>query len=103
MERETRNEMILARREPGEADASNADQSRFLRNDLDVAEVPQDADELHRERDDRWIGASEEGLERVLSARMPQVPGNEARTTLRADPQLVLRAWHARSLLDWRV
>jgi hypothetical protein len=67
MERETRNEMIPARREPGEADPSNADESRFLRNDLDVAESTQDVDESQGEVDDRWIGASKEGLEREAS------------------------------------
>jgi hypothetical protein len=99
MERETRNEMILARREPREADASNADESRFLRNDLDVAESTQDVDESQGEVDDRWIGASKKGLEREASTRMPQIPCDETRTTPWAGPHRVLRAWHARSLL----
>jgi hypothetical protein len=99
MERETRNEMILARREPCEADASNADESRFLRNDLDVAESTQEVDESQGEVDDRWIGASKEGLEREASTRMPQIPRDETRTTPWAGPHRVLRAWHAPSLL----
>ena len=45
MERETRNEVILSRREAGEADACDADEARFLRNDLNVAESTQDVDE----------------------------------------------------------
>jgi hypothetical protein len=52
MERETRNEMILAGREPREANASNTDEPRFLRNDLDVAESTQDVDESQGEVDD---------------------------------------------------
>jgi hypothetical protein len=52
MERETRNEVILARRESGEADACHADEARLLRNDLDVAEGTQDVDESPREFDD---------------------------------------------------
>jgi hypothetical protein len=99
MERETRNEMILARREPGEADASHADESGFLRNDLDVAETTQDVDESQGEVNDRWIGASKEGLEREASTRMPQIPCDETRTTLWAGPHRMRRAWHARSLL----
>jgi hypothetical protein len=47
--------MILARREPREADPGNADESRFLRDDLDVAERAQEVDEPQGERDDRWI------------------------------------------------
>jgi hypothetical protein len=63
--------MILARREPGEADASHADESGLLRNDLDVAETTQDVDESRGKADNRWIGASKEGLEREASTRMP--------------------------------
>src|SRR5262245_59119294 len=99
MERETRDEMLLARREPGEADARNADESRLLRNDLNVAETAQEVDESPREMEDGSIGASEEGLEREASTGMPQVPCDETRTTLRAGPHRVLRAWHARSVL----
>jgi hypothetical protein len=47
---------------------------------------------------DRWIGASKEGLEREVSTRMPQIPCDETRTTLWAGPHRMLRAWHARSL-----
>ena len=73
MERETRNEVILSRREAGEADACDADEARFLRNDLNVAEGTQDVDESPGEVHDRWIAASKEGLEREASTRMPQV------------------------------
>jgi len=99
MECETRNEVILPGREPGEADACHADQARFLRNDLDVAKGTQHVDESPGEVDDRWIGASKEGLEREASTRMPQILRNEARTTLWADPDRLLRAWHAHSVL----
>jgi hypothetical protein len=81
MERETRNEVILPRREPGEADACSADEARFLRNDLNVAEGTQDVDESPGEVHDRWIGASKEGLEREASTRMPQILRYEAGTT----------------------
>ena len=90
VERETRNEVILPRREPGEADACNADEARFLRNDLNVAEGTQDVDESPGEVHDRWIGASKEGLERKASTRMPQILRDEARTTPWADPHWVL-------------
>jgi hypothetical protein len=99
MERETRNEVILPRREPGEADACDADEARFLRNDLNVAEGTQDVDESPGEVHDRWIGASKEGLERKASTRMPQILRDEARTTPWADPHRGLRGWHRRSLL----
>ena len=68
MERESRHEVILARRETGEADACNADEACFLRNDLDVAEGPQDVNKSSCKLDDRRIGAGEEGLEREPSA-----------------------------------
>jgi hypothetical protein len=45
-ERKARNEVILAGREPREADAGNADEARFLGNDLNAAEGAQDVDEL---------------------------------------------------------
>jgi hypothetical protein len=92
-ERETRNEMILAGREPREANASNTDEPRFLRNDLDVAESTQDVDESQGEVDDRCIGTGKEGLECEASTRMPQIPCDETRTAPWTDPHRVLRAW----------
>lgn len=71
MKREARDEVILARREPGEADASHADEPRFLRDDLNVAERTQHLDESPGEADDRRIGAGQESVEREASARMP--------------------------------
>jgi len=99
MERKARNEVILARRQPREADACNANEARFLRKDLDVAERAQGLDESSGEIEDRWIGAGEERLEREVSARMPQILRDEARATPRAGPHRLLRAWHGRSLL----
>jgi hypothetical protein len=90
MERETRHEMIFPRRESGEADASHADESGFLRNDLDGTKTTQDVDESQREVDDRWIGASKESAERETSTRMPQIPRDETRTTLWTGPQRAL-------------
>jgi hypothetical protein len=98
MERETGDEVILARREPGKADPGDADEACFLRNDLNVAERAQDVDKLPGDADDRWIRASEESFEREVSTRMPQILRDEARTTVWADPHRLLRAWHARSL-----
>lgn len=95
MERETRHEMILARREPRETDAGDADEPRFLRKDLDIAERAQDVDELPGEPEDRRIGAGKQGVERETPTRMPEIPGDEARTTLRADPHRLFLAWHA--------
>jgi len=98
MQREVGHEVILARRQPGEADAGDADEARFLRNDLNVTEGAQDIEESPRETDDRRIRAREQRLERELSARMPQIPGDQARTAPRAGPHRMLRAWHVRSL-----
>src|SRR5262245_49769929 len=92
MKRESHDEMILARREPGEADAGHADQSRFLGNDLDVAEGAKDVDESPGELNDRWLGARKEGLEREASTRMPQILRDEARSTRWADPHRTRRA-----------
>src|SRR5262245_65814880 len=99
MERKGRNEVIFARREPRKADACNANEARFLRNDLDIAEVAQGVDEPPGEVDDRWIGASKERLEREAPTRMPQVLRDETRTAPWADPHRLLRAWHGRRVL----
>jgi hypothetical protein len=99
MQRETRDEVILARRQSSKADTCHADEARFLRNDLDIAQGTQDVEVFPGEPDDRWIGASKEGLEREVSTRMPQILRNQAGTTLRADPHRLLREWHAPSLL----
>src|SRR5262245_13759905 len=98
MERKTRNEVILAGREAGEADASHADKARFLRNDLDVAKGTQQVDKSPRKVDDRWIGASKKSLKREVATRVRQILRDETRTTAWADPQRVFRAWHVRSL-----
>jgi hypothetical protein len=98
MKRKTRNEVISAWREPGEADTSNADEARFLRKDLDVAESTQDVDKSPGKIDDRWIGASKESLEREASTRMPQVLRDQARPARWADPHRGFQAWHGRSL-----
>jgi len=98
MERKTRNEVILAGRESGEADASNANEPRFLWNDLHVAERTQHVDESPGKLDDRWIRASKESLECEPSTRMRQILRDEARTALWADPQRGFRGWHGRSL-----
>ena len=98
MEREVRDEMIFAGRQTRETNASNADEARFLGNDLDVAEGAQDVEESPGQVENGWIGAGEERLEREVSARMPQVPGDQARTAPGAGPHRPLRAWHARSL-----
>jgi hypothetical protein len=54
--------------------------------------------------DDRWIGASKEGLEREASTRMPQIPCDETRTTPWAGPHRVFasvaRAQFTRSGCD---
>lgn len=99
MERKVRNEVTLARRQPREADTCHADEARFLRKDLDVAERAQDLDESSGESENRWIGAGEKRLEREVSARMPEVLRDEARAAPRARPHWTVRAWHGRSLL----
>src|SRR5262245_4541479 len=77
VKREGCDEVVLSRRQPGEADASDANKARLLRNDLHVAERSQHSNKSPRETENRGIGVAEEVLQREATTRMPEIPGDE--------------------------
>jgi hypothetical protein len=86
VKREAGDEMVLSRRQSGEADACYADETRLLRNDLHVAKRAQHPDESFREAENRRIGAPEEVFQREVTARVPEIPGDQASAASRTDP-----------------
>src|SRR5262245_39986928 len=86
MEGETSEEVVLARRETGEANTRDGDKAGLLREHLDVAERFEQRHVVARGGEDPRRGSGEEGLQRVPAARVPQVTADEACAAFRAVP-----------------
>jgi hypothetical protein len=98
-EREGGDEVILTGRESGKPYARNANEARFLRDDLDVAEAAQHADESSSDGEYRRIGTTKERLEREAAARVPQVLRHQTGAALLAHRHRPWPLGHAESLL----
>src|SRR5215471_21302900 len=86
LQRKGRNEVIFTRHEAGEAYPRHEDEPSLLRNHLDVSERLYQCDVSPREREHRGLRSGEERLQREPTARVPLIPGDEARAALRTRP-----------------